>query len=92
MANGTIKSNTVSAEGAINELVGVDTSNIQNQQVEFGYTTDISGMEAGRQVTNQMLQAISDFSSAVLLQANKFPEIAYTIEKRDIEESQRWSK
>ena len=48
-------------------------------------------MEAGRQACNQMLQAVSDFSSAVLTQANKFPEIAAKIEKRDIEQAQRWS-
>ena len=47
-------------------------------------------MEAGRQACNQMLQAVSDFSSAVLTQANKFPEIASKIEKRDIEEAKRW--
>lgn len=54
------------------------------------YTTGIAGMEAGRQACNQMLQAISDFSSAVLTQANKFPEIAAKIEKRDIEQAKRW--
>lgn len=48
-------------------------------------------MEAGRQAYNQMLQAISDFSAAVLIQANKFPDIAYKIEKRDVEQAQRWS-
>lgn len=48
-------------------------------------------MENGRQASNQMLQAVSDFSAAVLAQANKFPEIAYKIEKRDIEQAQRWS-
>ena len=48
-------------------------------------------MEAGRQACNQMLQAVSDFSSAVLTQANKFPDIAYKIEKRDVEQAQRWS-
>ena len=48
-------------------------------------------MEAGRQVCNQMLQAVSDFSAAVLAQANKFPDIGYKIEKRDVEQAQRWS-
>lgn len=48
-------------------------------------------MEAGHQTCNQMLQAVSDFSSAVLTQANKFPEIAHRIEKRDIEQAKRWS-
>ena len=87
---GQIKSNTISAGSAISELVGVDTSNAQNHQVDFSYTAEISGMEAGRQACNQMLQAVSDFSSAVLTQANKFPEIAEKIEKRDIEQAKRW--
>ncbi|KXT69785.1 hypothetical protein [Streptococcus cristatus] len=87
---GQIKSSTISARSAISELVGVDTSNAQNQQVKFFYTTGIAGMEAGCQACNQMLQAISDFSSAVLTQANKFPEIAAKIEKRDIEQAKRW--
>ena len=88
---GQIKSSAISAGSAISELVGVDTSNAQNQQVEFSYTTGIAGMEAGRQACNQMLQAVSDFSAAVLAQANKFPDIAYKIEKRDVEQAQRWS-
>lgn len=88
---GSIKSDAISASDAINELVSVDTSNVKNQQVEFSYTEGISGMESGKQVTNSVLQAISDFSQAVLIQANKFPQIAAVIEKRDIEESQRWN-
>lgn len=50
---GKIKSDTISARNAISELVGVDTSDKQNQQVEFSYTTEIAGMEAGRQACNQ---------------------------------------
>ena len=87
---GKIQSSTISAADAISELVDLDTSNAQNQQVEFSYTTGIAGMEAGRQACNQMLQAVSDFSSAILTQANKFPEIAAKIEKRDIEQAKRW--
>ena len=87
---GKIQSSTISASDAISELVDLDTSNAQNQQVEFSYTTGIAGMEAGRQACNQMLQAVSDFSSAVLIQANKIPEIAAKIEKCDIEEAKRW--
>ena len=88
---GKIKSSAIAAEAAINELAGYDTSDKQSQQVEFLYTSEIAGMEAGRQACNQMLQAVSDFSSAVLTQANKFPEIAHRIEKRDIEQAKRWS-
>ena len=78
---GKIQSSTISAADAISELVDLDTSNAQNQQVEFSYTTGIAGMEAGRQACNQMLQAVSDFSSAVLIQANKIPEIAAKIDE-----------
>ncbi|MBS7577972.1 MULTISPECIES: TIGR04197 family type VII secretion effector [unclassified Enterococcus] len=92
MAGGKISSNTVAADAAINELVGINTAEFQNNQVEFGYTSEIPGMETTRQTANQMLQAISEFSSAVLTQANKFPELAAKIEKRDIELSNRWGE
>ena len=88
--SGKIASDTIAASSAISELVGVDASAFRNNQVEFAYTSDIAGMEAGRQACNQMLRAVSDFSSALLTQANKFPEIAAKIEKRDIEEAKRW--
>ena len=54
---GQIKSSAISAGSAISELVGVDTSNAQNQQVEFSYTTGIAGMEAGRQACNQRINS-----------------------------------
>lgn len=88
---GLIQSNAISAADAISELVSVDTSSVKNQQVSFSYTQEITGMENGKEVTNSVLQAISEFSHAVLIQANKFPQIATVIEKRDIEESQRWN-
>ena len=90
MASEKIKSNTIEAQSAISELTGIDVSEKVNQQVEFSYTSEIEGMEAGLQACNQMLQAVSDFSSAVLTQANKFPEIAHKIEKRDVELAKRW--
>lgn len=89
---GLIQSNAISAADAINELVSVDTSSSQNQQVSFSYTQEITGMENGKEVANSVLQAISEFSQAVLIQANKIPQIAAVIEKRDIEESQRWNQ
>lgn len=87
---GEIQSNIITAHAAISELVGLDTSGLTDQHVAFSYTTDIAGMESARQVTNQMLQAVNSFSEAVLIQANKIPEIAQKLEKRDIELSQRW--
>ncbi|HEL0023113.1 TPA: TIGR04197 family type VII secretion effector, partial [Streptococcus equi subsp. zooepidemicus] len=53
-------------------------------------TKGIAGMEKGRQASNQLLQAVSDFSQAVLIQANKFPQLAAKLEKRDLEEAKRW--
>lgn len=70
---GLIQSNAISAADAISELVSVDTSNVQNQQVSFSYTQEITGMENGKEVANSVLQAISEFSQAVLIQANKIP-------------------
>lgn len=50
------KSSAISARNAISELVGVDTSDKQNQQVEFSYTTESARMEAGRQTCNQRVK------------------------------------
>ncbi|HEK9981231.1 hypothetical protein [Streptococcus equi] len=85
----TITSSPVAASAAISELVGVDTSRVQQQSVAFSVTKGIAGMEKGRQVSNQLLQAVSDFSQAVLIQANKFPQLAAKLEKRDLEEATR---
>ena len=87
-----IKSSPVAAQAAIQELVGVDTTGKQNQQVEFSYSSDIAGMENARQTTNTMLEAVASFSQATLTQASKFPEIAQVMAKRDVEESKRWEK
>ncbi|HEL1182874.1 TPA: TIGR04197 family type VII secretion effector [Streptococcus equi subsp. zooepidemicus] len=86
----TITSSPVAASAAISELVGVDTSRVHQQSVVFSVTKGIAGMEKGRQVSNQLLQAVSDFSQAVLIQANKFPQLAAKLEKRDLEEAKRW--
>lgn len=85
-----IKSSTIAAQGAISKLVDVDTSKMQNQTVEYSYSSGIVGMENARQATNKMLEAISSFSEATLAQANKFPDIAHKIAKWDVEQSKRW--
>jgi len=84
-----IKSSPIEAQAAIGELLGLDVSQ-KEKQVEFSYSSGITGMENGKEVTNQMLEAVGKFSEAVLIQANKFPQIAETMEKRDIEQAQRW--
>ncbi|CAX00362.1 hypothetical protein [Streptococcus equi] len=86
----TITSSPVAASAAVSELVGVDTSRVHQQSVVFSVTKGIAGMEKGRQVSNQLLQAVSDFSQAVLIQANKLPQLAAKLEKRDLEEATRW--
>lgn len=92
MSSSQIKSSTIAAQGAISQLVDVDTSTYQNQEVEFGYASEIAGMEAARQTANQMLQAVSSFTEATLSQANKFPEIAEKIAKRDVDLAKRWKE
>lgn len=47
-------------------------------------------MEKGKEVNNHLLQALGKFSEAVLIQANKFPQIAAVLEKRDVEQAQIW--
>ena len=85
-----IKSSTIDAQVAIGELTGVDVSQNENKQVEFSYSAGIAGMEKGKEVNNHLLQAVGKFSEAVLIQANKFPQIAAVLEKRDVEQAQRW--
>ncbi|SEI16305.1 hypothetical protein SAMN04515692_1246 [Leifsonia sp. CL147] len=90
MSSGKISSSTADADAAVNELVSIDTSGYADQQVSFGSTSGIPGMSAGRDVTNQMFQTVSQFCAAVLGQANKFPELASSIEKRDVADAERW--
>ncbi|WP_338033582.1 hypothetical protein [Lactococcus allomyrinae] len=43
-------------------------------------------------MSNQMLNLVSDFSSVILKQAKKFPELAHKIEERDISDAQQFKK
>ena len=85
-----IKSSPIDAQVAIGELTGVDVSQNENKQVEVSQSAGIAGMEKGKEVNNHLLQAVGKFSEAVLIQANKFPQIAAVLEKRDVEQAQRW--
>lgn len=89
--SGKIVSSTAGADAAVNELVGIDTSGYADQNVAFGFTTGIPGMDAGREVSNQMFRTVTQFCAAVLQQANKFPELASSIEKRDVADAERWA-
>ena len=53
-----IKSSPIEAQAAIGELLGLDVSQKDNKQVEFSYSSGITGMENGKEVTNQMLEAV----------------------------------
>lgn len=67
-----IKSNSTEAQLAINLLLGVDISDRNYKQIDFSYTTDISGMENGKRISNKMMQGISECVEAILIQAKKF--------------------
>ena len=90
MSSGRVSSSVAEADAAVNELVAIDTSGHVDQQIDFGATSGISGMDAGREVANQLSQTVSRFCAAVLGQANKFPELASSIEKRDVADAERW--
>ncbi|MFC4651602.1 hypothetical protein ACFO26_01590 [Lactococcus nasutitermitis] len=89
MTTGKISSNTVDAQEAIAELVGLDASGFANQSVSFG-SSNVKSMLAGEKLTNQLMNDVSKVVSCVLQQANKFPELANAIEERDRADSQRF--
>ncbi len=91
MSAGKIVSSTAGADAAVNELVGIDTSGYADHRVTFGFARGIPAMDAGRDVANELFQTISRFCAAVLGQANKFPELARSIEKRDVADADRWT-
>ncbi|MDR1018823.1 MAG: TIGR04197 family type VII secretion effector [Lachnospiraceae bacterium] len=85
-----INSSSIVAEGAINELVGIDVNDCRDKTVDFPYSEGIAGMNNGRGFANKILKSVGEFSKAVLEQANKFPEIAKAIENRDKVDSIKW--
>jgi len=90
MSNRTIKSSTIAAEDAIKELTKINTDTMHNQQVELTDTSDIPGMVVAKDTANKMIDVMSEFTVAVLQQANKFTELAVNIEKRDTEDAKGW--
>ena len=87
-----IKYNSTEAQLAINLLLGVDISDRNYKQIDFSYTTDISGMENGKRISNKMMQGISECVEAILIQAKKIPQIAESIESLDIETAKKWEE
>jgi len=90
MSNGTIKSSTIAAEDAIKELTKINTDTMNNQQVELTDTSYIQGMVVAKDTANKMIDHMSEFTVAVLQQANKFTELAVNIEKRDTDVANGW--
>ena len=91
MGTSKLSSNSIVAQGAISELVGIDTSSHQNKTISLG-SSNVTSMKAGESVSNQMLNLVSDFSSVILKQAKKFPELAHKIEERDFSDAQQFKK
>ncbi|MDR0299024.1 MAG: TIGR04197 family type VII secretion effector [Streptococcaceae bacterium] len=89
MTAGKINSNTVDAQEAITELVGIDASGLSNQSVNFG-SSNVPSMLAGQTLSNQLMSDVSKVVACVLAQANKFPELAKAIEERDRADGQRF--
>lgn len=77
------------AQEAIAELTGLDTSSFANQSASF-HSATVASMSAGMGLCNELMQDVSNVASCVLSQANKFPQIAHVIEKRDEAAAQRW--
>lgn len=86
---GKINSNTIDAQNAIAELVGIDVSGFLNQFVNFG-SSNVPSMLVGQSLTNQLMSDVSKVVSCVLLQANKFPELAHAIEEHDMADAKRF--
>ncbi len=87
MVAGTIKSNTIDAQDAISELTGVQVCNFQI--IELG-ESNVDSMINGAQMANELMGNVSKVVACVLAQANKFPELAHSIEERDIQDTKRW--
>lgn len=78
-----ISSNSVVAEGAIRELTGIDSSNMSNETINITYST-VSSMVSGNALNSKLMNELSNLVQVVLVQANKFPEIAHRFEEQDM--------
>ncbi|SCA92357.1 conserved hypothetical protein [Pseudolactococcus piscium] len=92
MVNREIRSSTVIASGAIQEIMRTDSLDLAAMQVNLTCTKGISGMVTAVETSNLLLVAVGEFSSAILMQAKKIPELAKKIEARDIEDAKVWER
>lgn len=90
MSGEQIRSNTVVAEAAVNELLGINTAGYQNQTVDFNYSSGIAGMDVARVTNNELLNSVCEFTEAVLQQANKFPKLDAKFEEQDRQDAEGW--
>ncbi|GAB7391634.1 TIGR04197 family type VII secretion effector [Lactococcus garvieae] len=89
MSSGKIKSSAVDAQNAISELTGLKGITT-SKTVDFGEST-VSSMLNGKQLANSLMGDVSQVISCVLTQANKFPELAQSIEERDNQDAKNWN-
>lgn len=92
MKNREIKSSTVIVAGAIQAIMRTDSFDLAAMQVNLTATKGISGMVTAAETSNQLLVAVSEFSTAIMMQAKKFSDIAKKIEVRDIEDAEIWGR
>ncbi|GAB2022631.1 hypothetical protein RyT2_17050 [Pseudolactococcus yaeyamensis] len=85
----TIKSNFSSAQSAISELVGIDTSSLINQTITVSFS-NLSSLTTAQTINNELLNRTAALVEMVLEQAQKFPEIAAKFEEVDLAESERF--
>lgn len=85
---GKIRSNIVDAQDGIAALTGLkDMSSFKT--VDFG-ESNVQSMLSGKQLANDLMNDLSKITSCVLIQANKFPELAQRIELRDSQDAKGW--
>lgn len=85
-----IQSDPVTAQEAVQQLTGIELPGEASSPIEFSYTLEIDGMENARQVANQLLSVVGDFSATVLQQANQFPAIADQFAQQDQALASQW--
>lgn len=85
-----ISSSVDLAESAVKALVGVNIHHKKNEQIQLSYSSGISAMTNAQTICNQLFSETTDLCQVVLKQANKFPELARLIEKRDSEDARKW--
>lgn len=85
----TIVMSSDAAQASITELLGVRGTDYPQRQVDFSEST-VTSMTTGRSVSNELFPTMEHFIAAVLVQANKVPQVAHIFEQHDKEIGDRW--